>query len=140
MPAGSVVFYPGTLWHGGGENRSSSARLAVTCQYCEPWLRTQENFFLSLSKDTVRVDPALQAEEVERHRRLNKLGAHNIVQAHRAGEIATDHSPRLLVAMILGGVMSGVSEALADTPPWPLEQTQTHVWSFVERAVGIGRP
>ena len=54
MPAGSVVFYPGTLWHGGGENRSGQARLAVTCQYCEPWLRTQENYFLSVSKQTAR--------------------------------------------------------------------------------------
>lgn len=54
MPAGSVVFYPGTLWHGGGANRSDGARLAVTCQYCEPWLRTQENYFLSLSRETVK--------------------------------------------------------------------------------------
>jgi ectoine hydroxylase-related dioxygenase (phytanoyl-CoA dioxygenase family) len=54
MPAGSVVFYPGTLWHGGGANRSAAPRLAVTCQYCEPWLRTQENYFLSMSKETLR--------------------------------------------------------------------------------------
>ncbi|MEO0961078.1 MAG: phytanoyl-CoA dioxygenase family protein [Pseudomonadota bacterium] len=54
MPEGSVVFYPGTLWHGGGANGSDAARLGVTCQYCEPWLRTQENYFLSLSKETVR--------------------------------------------------------------------------------------
>ncbi len=57
MPAGSVVFYPGTLWHGGGANRTSAPRLAVTCQYCEPWLRTQENYFLSVSRDTVRTLP-----------------------------------------------------------------------------------
>ncbi|MBX3505397.1 MAG: phytanoyl-CoA dioxygenase family protein [Parvibaculum sp.] len=54
MPAGSVVFYPGTLWHGGGANLSAAPRLAVTCQYCEPWLRTQENYFLSLSPETVK--------------------------------------------------------------------------------------
>lgn len=54
MPPGSVIFYPGTLWHGGGANSSTAPRLGVTCQYCEPWLRTQENYFLSLSKDTVR--------------------------------------------------------------------------------------
>lgn len=54
MPAGSVVFYPGTLWHGGGANLSASPRLAVTCQYCEPWLRTQENYFLCMSKETLR--------------------------------------------------------------------------------------
>ncbi len=53
MPAGSVIFYPGTFWHGGGANRSDRARLAVTCQYCEPWLRTQENYFLGTSPRTV---------------------------------------------------------------------------------------
>jgi hypothetical protein len=54
MPAGSVVFFGGTLWHGGGENRSHAGRLAVTCQYCEPWLRTQENYFLAVTPETVR--------------------------------------------------------------------------------------
>ena len=54
MSAGSVVFYPGTLWHGGGENRTTKPRLAVTCQYCEPWLRTQENYFLSVPRETVK--------------------------------------------------------------------------------------
>lgn len=54
MRPGSVAFYPGTLWHGGGANKSDSARFAITCQYCEPYLRTQENFFLSISKETVR--------------------------------------------------------------------------------------
>lgn len=54
MSSGSVVFYPGTLWHGGGANRSRAARMGITCQYCEPWLRQQENFFLSVSKETVR--------------------------------------------------------------------------------------
>ena len=49
MPAGSVIFFLGTLWHGGGENRSARNRLAVTAQYCEPWCRPQENFSLSTS-------------------------------------------------------------------------------------------
>jgi ectoine hydroxylase-related dioxygenase (phytanoyl-CoA dioxygenase family) len=54
MPAGSCVFFLGTLWHGGGANRSDRARLAVTAQYCEPWLRPQEAFTLSTSRDTAR--------------------------------------------------------------------------------------
>jgi ectoine hydroxylase-related dioxygenase (phytanoyl-CoA dioxygenase family) len=54
MPAGSCVFFPGTLWHGGGANRSDRPRLAVTAQYCEPWVRPQEAFTLSTSRDTVR--------------------------------------------------------------------------------------
>ncbi|BAX97539.1 hypothetical protein MSTE_02225 [Mycobacteroides stephanolepidis] len=54
MKAGSCVFFPGTLWHGGGANRSGAARLALTAQYCEPWLRPQEAFTLSMTRDTVR--------------------------------------------------------------------------------------
>ena len=57
MPAGSVLFFLGTLWHGGGANQTDGSRLAVTCQYCEPWLRPQENFFLELSKDTLSKIP-----------------------------------------------------------------------------------
>ncbi|MGH3726275.1 MAG: phytanoyl-CoA dioxygenase family protein [Mycobacterium sp.] len=54
MAAGSCVFFPGTLWHGGGANRSDAGRLALTAQYCEPWLRPQEAFTLSMTRDTVR--------------------------------------------------------------------------------------
>jgi ectoine hydroxylase-related dioxygenase (phytanoyl-CoA dioxygenase family) len=54
MKAGSCVFFPGTLWHGGGANRTGRPRLAVTAQYCEPWLRPQEAFTLSMTRDTVR--------------------------------------------------------------------------------------
>jgi ectoine hydroxylase-related dioxygenase (phytanoyl-CoA dioxygenase family) len=54
MSAGSCVFFLSTLWHGGGANRSARPRLAVTAQYCEPWLRPQEAFTLSTGRDTVR--------------------------------------------------------------------------------------
>lgn len=54
MSAGSCVFFIGTLWHGGGANRSEAPRLALTAQYCEPWLRPQEAFTLSMTRDTVR--------------------------------------------------------------------------------------
>ncbi|MFF0634272.1 phytanoyl-CoA dioxygenase family protein [Nocardia sp. NPDC004151] len=53
MRAGSCVFFGGTLWHGGGANRSANPRLALTAQYCEPWLRPQEAFTLSMTRDTV---------------------------------------------------------------------------------------
>jgi ectoine hydroxylase-related dioxygenase (phytanoyl-CoA dioxygenase family) len=52
MPAGSCILFLGNLWHGGGENTSGADRLALTCQYCEPWARTQENYFLSVSRET----------------------------------------------------------------------------------------
>lgn len=50
MPAGSCILLLGNAWHGGGENHSGKDRLALTCQYCEPWARTQENYFLSVSR------------------------------------------------------------------------------------------
>lgn len=52
MPAGSCILFAGSLWHGGGENSSGDQRMALTCQYCEPWARTQENYFLSVSPET----------------------------------------------------------------------------------------
>ena len=54
MKAGSAVIFAGTLWHGGGANRTEKARLAVTCQYCEPWARTQENMCLAVPRSVVR--------------------------------------------------------------------------------------
>ena len=51
MDPGSLVFFLGTLWHGGGANQTERARLAVTCQYCDPWLRQHENFFLEIPRE-----------------------------------------------------------------------------------------
>lgn len=62
MPAGSVLFFIGTSWHGGGDNRASAPRMAVTHQYCESYMRQQENYSLALSKDTVRaLSPELRS-------------------------------------------------------------------------------
>jgi ectoine hydroxylase-related dioxygenase (phytanoyl-CoA dioxygenase family) len=62
MPKGSVIFFLGTTWHGGGMNVSKAARFAITHQYCEAYMRQQENYLLELSKDTVRsLSPTMQA-------------------------------------------------------------------------------
>ena len=53
MPAGSMLFFLGTTWHGGGANASDAARMCVTAQYCAPWCRPQENFSLSVSRERV---------------------------------------------------------------------------------------
>jgi hypothetical protein len=61
MPAGSCVFFVGTLWHGGGANTTDHARLAVTAQYCQPWLRPMEAFTLSIPRDVARtLSPDIQ--------------------------------------------------------------------------------
>lgn len=62
LPAGGAVVFAGTLIHRGGANRSTAPRLAVTNQYCQPWARTQENFFLSVPPEVMRdLPPRLQA-------------------------------------------------------------------------------
>jgi ectoine hydroxylase-related dioxygenase (phytanoyl-CoA dioxygenase family) len=54
IPAGAALVFPGTLLHRGGANVTDRPRLAFTNQYCEPWARTQENFFLSIPREMVR--------------------------------------------------------------------------------------
>jgi ectoine hydroxylase-related dioxygenase (phytanoyl-CoA dioxygenase family) len=46
MPAGSVVLFEGALWHRGGANTGAGTRLALSPQYCQPWLRPQESQLL----------------------------------------------------------------------------------------------
>jgi len=61
MPAGACLFFLGTLVHRGGANRSASPRLAFSNQYCQPWARTQENFFLGVPAQRARrMSPRLQ--------------------------------------------------------------------------------
>lgn len=54
MPAGSAVFFVGTVWHCAGANRTDRPRLAATTQYCEPWARQQENYSLAISRERAR--------------------------------------------------------------------------------------
>jgi ectoine hydroxylase-related dioxygenase (phytanoyl-CoA dioxygenase family) len=51
MPAGSVLIFTGTLYHRGGANRSTAPRLAITPQFCQPWLRQLENMVLAVPPD-----------------------------------------------------------------------------------------
>lgn len=57
MPAGSVIVFLGTLIHRGGANCSDRPRLALSNQYCEPWARPQENYFLSIPCEKARALP-----------------------------------------------------------------------------------
>ena len=62
MPAGSVLLYTGSVFHGGGENRSSADRIGVNLTYSLGWLRQEENQYLSCPPELAReLDPALQA-------------------------------------------------------------------------------
>ena len=57
MKAGSFMVAKGTLWHRGGANKSDGTRFIVTPQYCAGWVRSLENFSLSISKETAAKCP-----------------------------------------------------------------------------------
>ena len=62
MPAGSAVVFLGTVLHRGGANRSAAPRLAITPQYCQPWIRQIENMALAVPPSTAsRFSPRVQA-------------------------------------------------------------------------------
>ncbi|HEX7356071.1 MAG TPA: phytanoyl-CoA dioxygenase family protein, partial [Mycobacteriales bacterium] len=68
MSAGSVLFYPGTLWHGGGANTTDRPRLGVILEYAAGWLRAQENHVVAVPPSTVATLPS----------RLQELLGYNI--------------------------------------------------------------
>jgi ectoine hydroxylase-related dioxygenase (phytanoyl-CoA dioxygenase family) len=37
-PAGSVIFFIATMWHGGGPNETDMPRRSLTVQYCQPYV------------------------------------------------------------------------------------------------------
>ena len=53
MSPGSAMFYLGSLWHGGGANRTGAPRLGVILEYAAAWLRPQENHCLAVPRATV---------------------------------------------------------------------------------------
>ena len=61
IPAGACFIMAGTTLHRGGGNISDKPRLAFTNQYCEPWARPQENFFLAIPPEQARtMSPRVQ--------------------------------------------------------------------------------
>jgi len=54
MPAGSVLVYHGSLWHGGGANRTASRRVGIAMNYCAGWVRQQENQQLGIPREIAR--------------------------------------------------------------------------------------
>jgi ectoine hydroxylase-related dioxygenase (phytanoyl-CoA dioxygenase family) len=61
MKAGSVLVYTGSVFHGGGENRSDGDRWGLNITYSLGWLRQEENQYLSTPPELAKeLDPKLQ--------------------------------------------------------------------------------
>jgi ectoine hydroxylase-related dioxygenase (phytanoyl-CoA dioxygenase family) len=75
MPRGSVLVWHGSLWHGGGANRTRQRRVGIAMNYCAGWVRQQENQQLGIPRETVRRFP-------ERLRELVGYGVYNGLVGH----------------------------------------------------------
>jgi hypothetical protein len=61
MPRGSVLLYTGSVFHGGGANRSLGDRIGINITYGLGWLRQEENQYLSCPPEiALTLSPALQ--------------------------------------------------------------------------------
>jgi len=85
MPQGSVLVWHGSLWHGGGANRTDERRIGLAMNYCAGYIRQQENQQLGLDRETVRrFSPRL--------RQLVGYGVYNMLIGH-----INKHSPEQLL-------------------------------------------
>lgn len=57
MTRGSVLFYTGSVYHGGGANRSHAVRYGMNITYNAAWLRQEENQYLSVPAEVARELP-----------------------------------------------------------------------------------
>ena len=57
MPKGSVLLYLGSVYHGGGPNRSAAPRRGVNVGYTLSWLRQEENQYLACPPEVARELP-----------------------------------------------------------------------------------
>ncbi|MEP6626115.1 MAG: phytanoyl-CoA dioxygenase family protein, partial [Acidimicrobiia bacterium] len=58
VAAGGVMIFHGSLWHGGGANRTADEwRLGVNVQYCPGFVRQQQNPYLGIPVDVAETFP-----------------------------------------------------------------------------------
>lgn len=57
MPAGSVLVYNGSIWHGGGANKTTERRVGIAMNYCAGFVRQQENQQLGIPRALARTFP-----------------------------------------------------------------------------------
>ncbi|MGE0729870.1 MAG: phytanoyl-CoA dioxygenase family protein [Acidimicrobiia bacterium] len=57
MAKGSILVWHGSLWHGGGANRTDRRRYGLAMNYCAGWIRQQENQQLGIPLDALATFP-----------------------------------------------------------------------------------
>jgi ectoine hydroxylase-related dioxygenase (phytanoyl-CoA dioxygenase family) len=85
MAKGSVLVWHGSLWHGGGANRTTDVtRVGIAMNYCAGYIRQQENQQLGLPGELVRTFPKRLQELVGYSVYMGLIGH---IDKHSPGEL-----------------------------------------------------
>jgi ectoine hydroxylase-related dioxygenase (phytanoyl-CoA dioxygenase family) len=87
MPKGSVLVWVGSLWHGGGANRTAQRRVGIAMNYCAGYIRQQENQQLGIPPALVRTFP----------KRLQELVGYSVYNG-LVGHIDKKHPAKVVLA------------------------------------------
>jgi ectoine hydroxylase-related dioxygenase (phytanoyl-CoA dioxygenase family) len=87
MPKGSVLVWVGSLWHGGGANRTDTRRVGIAMNYCAGYIRQQENQQLGIPPALVKTFP----------RRLQELIGYSVYNG-LVGHIDKKHPAKVVLA------------------------------------------
>jgi ectoine hydroxylase-related dioxygenase (phytanoyl-CoA dioxygenase family) len=89
MPKGSVLVWVGSLWHGGGANRTGTRRVGIAMNYCAGYIRQQENQQLGIPPQLVKQFPR-RLQELVGYSVYNGLIGH-IDKQHPAKYVLTEN-------------------------------------------------
>jgi ectoine hydroxylase-related dioxygenase (phytanoyl-CoA dioxygenase family) len=97
MKAGSALVYNGSMWHGGGANRTGMRRLGLAIGYCVGWMRQQENQQLGIPREIAKTfSPRL--------RRLVGYGIYKGLYGHidkcSPVDLLDESGPRVVVGVV----------------------------------------
>jgi ectoine hydroxylase-related dioxygenase (phytanoyl-CoA dioxygenase family) len=87
MSKGSVLVWVGSLWHGGGANRTDQRRVGIAMNYCAGYIRQQENQQLGIPPELVKTFP----------RRLQELIGYSVYNG-LVGHIEKKHPAKVVLA------------------------------------------
>ena len=89
MTKGSVLVWVGSLWHGGGANRTGTRRVGIAMNYCAGYIRQQENQQLGVPTQLVKQFPR-RLQELIGYSVYNGLIGH-IDKQHPAKFVLTEN-------------------------------------------------
>jgi ectoine hydroxylase-related dioxygenase (phytanoyl-CoA dioxygenase family) len=95
MSKGSVLVWVGSLWHGGGANRTDERRVGIAMNYCAGYIRQQENQQLGIPLEVARRFPR-RLQELVGYSVYNGLVGHIDKQHPGAFVFGSDDSADLV--------------------------------------------